>query len=861
MEAPGSLQIMITVSLQNRDIPPMAHKLLDITPTPDVLVALTRTPITPLDAISELIDNAIDSFRAAEIAGNPAPIRHVVVDVPGLSQVDRGEGVVRVRDTGPGLTEQQLADAMRAGYTNKNHFDTLGLFGMGFNIASGKLGRVTKLISARSNDDQAIRVMLDLPELVQSGTFEVKAEKVDRPPGLEHGTIVEIRGWWPGGDANHRFIRELAKIPKANLRDRIGRRYATALRDSEKGIQITVNGEQCRAFEHCAWSDERFVERPEYGRIPAIIRVNEVLGTSRRCLHDGVDFRGAETCPRCGNTESREIPQRVHGWVGIQRFDDKDSFGIDLIRNGRAIRTDEKEAFFVYEDPISGKNEREYPVDGQYGRIVGEIHLDHVPVDFQKQNFQTTSEEWNSAITYLRGASLLPGKWPDGQPNKSPISLLFQGYRRVRRFGRADMYMGQYNTAKQKAERIPREVEVDYYERFRNRREGYYDDAKWWELVESATEPPVEAFPECPDCGFQNVSDAESCGGCGEVLNGRPCLNTECQKKILRSADVCPHCGTDQHPEVRFPWRCAACQSENKPGDDRCHTCGSPEGAPHPANPELLRERSEVQPDLGAASLVVTLGNGKQTDPLDISVRIVHQPIFAAYGRPPVPLVTEIKPGTLTVFVDLSHPIFVSSGVRPEYLIASEAAQYVHQLYPALHGKPGHTIAVLTAELLMQGWGDAVTDNPDTVREDIRQLFNNIVERVLDAPYAGDFYDELSESDQQVMAKEMISAGVDLAELGLLKGGGYLKYCSRDTITDFFGRYPETWFGGKVWSDPWPSETELGPVVAGKLQDDLQLKYLRCLQDCASYLRYEQPEQLLVIRARAAAEFLSNKLS
>jgi hypothetical protein len=839
----------------------MAHKLLDITPTPAVLVALTRTKISPLDALSELIDNAIDSFQAAEIAGTPSPVRHVVIDIPGLSQVDRGEGVVRVRDTGPGLSEQQIADAMSAGYTSKNHFDTLGQFGMGFNIATGKLGKITRVVSARVEDDRAVQVTLDLPQLVRGEKFEVTADQIERPQGVEHGTIVEVREWWPTGDANHGFIRELARIPRATLRERIGRRYGTILRDPSRGIRITLNGEPCRAFEHCVWSETRFLERPGHGRIPALIPIDEVVGRSRRCLFDGADFRGAVECPRCGRTESREVPQRIHGWVGIQRFDDKDDFGIDLVRNGRAIRVDEKEAFFVYEDPVTGKSEREYPIDQQYGRIVGEIHLDHVPVDFQKQAFQTSSEDWDTAIGILRGGSLLPSKWSEDQPNQTPVSRLFQGYRKVRNFGRADMYMGVYNTAKQKAERISREIEKDFFERFQSREEGYYDDARWWDLVESATEPPIEELPECPECAFQNVKDVETCGGCGVVLVGRSCLNSDCGKKILRSASVCPHCGTDQDPEVRFPWRCAVCQTDNKPTDDRCGTCGSPEGAPHPANPDILRERSEIQPDLGASALVVTLGNGNPTDPIDVSVRAVYQPIVATYSRPPVPLVTEIKPGILTVFVDLTHPVFASSGVRPEYLIAAEAAQYLYQLHPKMHGKPGHTVAVLTTDLLMQGWGDAVADNPETVRDDIRRLFSNIIERILDVPEATDFYDELPEADQVSMAKEMISAGVDLAELGRLKSGGYLKYCSRDTIADFFGRYPAPWFGGSVWSDPWPNEKELGTVVAGRLQDDLRLKYLRCLQDCASYLRYEQPEQLLVVRAKAAVEFLTNKLS
>ncbi|MCI3276482.1 ATP-binding protein [Streptomyces cylindrosporus] len=841
----------------------MAHKLLDITPTPQVLVALTRTPITPLDALSELIDNAIDSFRAAEVSGSPSPVRQVLIEVPGAAEVRRGEGIIRVRDTGPGLTEEQIADAMRAGYSSKNHFDTLGLFGMGFNIATGKLGRVTRVICARTEQKHAIQVTLDLPRLLQTGAFTVHAEQVEKPRGLEHGTVVEIRGWWPEGDANRGFIRDLVKIPKNTLRDRIGRRYATLLR-GEVGapVVISVNSERCRAFEHCVWSESRFVERQGHGKIPAQIRFDEEVDRSRRCLHDGAEFGAADACPRCGRRDSREIAQRVRGWVGIQRFDDQNDFGIDLIRNGRAIRIAEKSAFFEYTDETVGKVEREYPIDQQYGRIIGEVHVDQVPVDFQKQNFQQSSTEWQAALQFLRGGSLLPTKWKDGERNDSPISRLFQGYRKVRNFGRADMYMGQYNPAKGKADRISRETERAYYQRFLDREPGYHDDERWWELVERATEPPLEELPECPDCGFQNPSGAEACGGCSRVLDGRPCLNAACRQVIARSATACSHCGASQTPKIELPWTCAFCRTENKAGDEHCRECGIVEGAPHPASPEALAPGSEENAELGASRLTVTLADGRASDPLDITVRTVARPIIAAHGCPPVPLVTDVKSGHLTIYTYLSHPAFTAMGVRPEYLIASEAGQYLHALHANLRGRPGHTVSALTAELLKEGWGDTIAENADTVRDDIKSLFNSITEKLLDAPHADDFYDELDEAQQRAMADSVITSGVDLSELERLKTtGAYLRYCDRDTLAAFFARYPQGWFGGRVWRDPWPHSSALGPVVAEKLQHELSIKYLRCLEDCASYIRYEQPERLLVVRARAAAEFLSDKLS
>ncbi len=160
--------------------------------------------------------------------------------------------------------------------------------------------------------------------------------------------------------------------------------------------------------------------------------------------------------------------------------------------------------------------------------------------------------------------------------------------------------------------------------------------------------------------------------------------------------------------------------------------------------------------------------------------------------------------------MDLSHAVFASSGLRPEYLIASEAAQYLYQLHPELHGKPGHTVAALTTDLLMQGWGDAVTDNPETVREEIRQLFDDITGRILDVPEARDFYDELPEADQMTMAQEMVSAGVDLAELGSLKTGGYLKYCSRSVIANFFGKHPAPGLAAEYGLTPGPVKQSWG---------------------------------------------------
>lgn len=844
----------------------MTVKQLDITPTPQVLVALSHTPLKPLDAVSELIDNAVDSFRRGEEFGKAQRIRHVRLDIPGYSEVERGEGVVRVRDSGPGLSEDQIAQAMRAGFSSKNQYGSLGLFGMGFNIATSKLGRATTVISARSEDSDAVRVVLDLPQLLKKGTFAVTADRVEKPQGLEHGTVVEVRDWWRGEEANGGFIRQLARLPKKQLRDMVGRRYSTLLRgDGEQALHIAVNGEPCRAHEHCVWHESRFVEHPKFGNIPAKMSIDKVLGRSYRCWNDGALIGESDECPECGGRDGQEVVRRVHGWVGIQRYDDANEYGIDLVRNGRTIRAGEKSAFFSFTNPTTGLEEREYPMDSQYGRIVGEVHLDHVEVDFLKQDFQRNTLEWVEVMEHLRGRSMLPSSWEKSgeAPNDSPVSLLFQGYRRVRKIGRADMYPGYYDPAKDKAVRISREREEELKRRFRNKEPGYYDDAKWWELVESANEPPIEELPECEECGFQNTPDVETCQGCTRILLGKHCVNDACVEEIPRSAQSCPHCGESQVAKVQIPWACAFCGCDNKAGTESCGTCGTMQGAPHPASPEALRAMAEENEELSAHRLSIDLVNGKATDPLDVAVSVAVRPIVAAYQQPPVPLVTHMSAGRLVVYIDLAHQAFTLMGIRPEYLLAAEAAQYLYTLHSdsRLRSHPGHSIATLTSQLLKVGWADSVADNADTVRDEIKELFNTLRERLVNAPNAADFYDELDESQQKSLADSVINSGVDLREMDRLRSSGaYLRHCDHESLVAFFNWNASTWFGGRVWSEPWPGDA-LGPVVAAKVGEELHTKYLRCLEDCASYLRYEQPERLLVVRARAAVDFLNGKLA
>lgn len=835
----------------------MTSDVLDITPDPKVLVALTHTPLKPLDALCELIDNAIDSFRAARIEATPEAHPMIQITVPGESEARGGGGVVRVVDNGAGLDRDGLANALKAGFSGKNRYDTLGLFGMGFNIATGKLGQRTTVITAKRGNTKALKVVLDLVAIQRSKTFEVPVEEIDKPDELAHGTWVEVSNWWPEGSANAAFIFSLAKVTKPKLREQIGRRYATILRStSEDRIRVRLNNESVSGFEHCVWSEERFVERQGWGMIPAQIRVDHIVSSQQRCKNDGALLSpGSGECAECGGGEFTTVDERIHGWVGIQRFDDSDRFGIDLIRNGRAIRVAEKDAFFTFTDGI--ESIKEYPVDQQYGRIVGEIHLDRVPVDFGKQDFQRSSEEWIRATEFLRGGSLLPSKWASDSRNETPVSKLFQGYRKIRNFGRPDMYMGRYDSTQRKAVRISRDVESEYYERFLKRESGYYDDQQWWELVEGAGVPDVERLEACAHCGFEGLPGADVCEGCNAILRGKPCL--ECGEEIAASSLSCPACGVSQIPEVLEPWLCSVCDATNDVDADSCSQCGCIRGARNPASEESLSANATANLELSFEDRRFALPGGRQSEPLDVAVFEVS-PILPTWNEPGVPALTFKTPGSIRIFIDTSHEAFTRLGMRPEEAVAIEAAQYLHDVNSALAGRKEHSVQNIAAVVLASVWGDRLASGPDQVAEAVRSLFGKIAERLSECAEAADFYAEMDPFETRELADHLITAGL-LDRLGEMKQDGtYLRYASAGVIARFFRFSPQSWFGS-VWKRHLQNPADVGQEAAENANQQLIGVVSRCLDDCSAYVRYRDQDPLIVVRVRAAKDYLEDLLT
>lgn len=837
----------------------MTELKFNLTPDPKVLIALTHTPLQPLDALCELIDNAIDSFNVAKLQGAPIEFPLVVVDLPGTAEINRGEGSVRVRDNGPGLTADLAEKALRAGYSGNRPYDSLGLFGMGFNIASGKLGQVTRFLTARKEDNDALEAVVDLIAMQDSRSYDVPAKRISKPAEFTHGTLVEVKRWWAEGNPNNGFVKKLVSYGKNEIRRQLGRRYATILLQDK--VRILVNNDPCEPFEHCVWSDSRSLDRKGHGKIPAVFRFNEVVGTQNRCSNcNDLIKQGENECPTCKSQSFRTLEERIRGWVGIQRFDDANDFGIDMVRNGRAIRIGEKSAFFEFTDEFK-KLIKDYPVDSLYGRIVGEVHLNHIPVDFLKQDFQRSSPEWQRAMSYLRGDSSLQPSQPNADANQSPVFTLYQGYRKVRNFGKADMYMGVWDADADKPRRVSRDLEREYYEKFKAKQPGYYDDAEWWKLVEQADQRPLPELIDCPECQAQNLKEQEQCQVCGYVLIGKTCLNPECAKTIAKSAVSCGFCGTSQVPEVKEPWKCEVCGEGNPPEADTCRRCTKTRGTEHPASIGYLKNNADKDDDLSAPGCSVELADGNYSQPIDVFTFVTRVPIEVAWQGPRVPMLA-FKGEQVEIFIDKTHPLFKTYRMRVEPMVAAEIGQYLFEANRRLltQTKAGaHSISNLTWLVLQKRWADSLEDSADDIKEDIRRLFDAIRGRLpaLVKDQAEDLFEDLSEDQKKSMVARMLGRNLDISKLGQMKSTGeYFTYVDEDTVVGIFRKLPGLFFDGGVWTLAYSGITDLPETVLREAQNRILAKHLNCLEDCAGFLNYDAPENLISQRARASVDFL-----
>ena len=194
----------------------------DLQPDPRILPMLGEINLVQWRCLAELVDNSVDGFLSAKRQDNPVADPEVHIAVP---TSDSGSAKITVRDNGPGMSSEILETAVRAGWSGNTPVDSLGMFGMGFNIATARLGTVTTVWTTHRDDAEWHGLKIDFNALQQQRHFRtphLKREKVDPH---EHGTEVSIEflkpeqhAWFARAANRSKISRELSKTYSAMLR-------------------------------------------------------------------------------------------------------------------------------------------------------------------------------------------------------------------------------------------------------------------------------------------------------------------------------------------------------------------------------------------------------------------------------------------------------------------------------------------------------------------------------------------------------------------------------------------------------------------------------------------------------------------
>lgn len=164
---------------------------VDITPSPRILRTLGEIPFQPWQCIAELVDNSVDAFAEASRAGVVLPEKKITVTWSSEA-VGAPSRTIEIVDTGPGMSLEQLQNAARAGYSSNDPVNNLGLFGMGFNISTARLGENTRLLSATAESAEWTGIEIDFAGLISAKSYSALVITEPKKTPGEHGTRVVV---------------------------------------------------------------------------------------------------------------------------------------------------------------------------------------------------------------------------------------------------------------------------------------------------------------------------------------------------------------------------------------------------------------------------------------------------------------------------------------------------------------------------------------------------------------------------------------------------------------------------------------------------------------------------------------------
>lgn len=717
----------------------------DLQPAPRILPMLGEITLAQWRCVAELIDNAVDGFLQAKRAGHSVVDPQVHVQIPTL---DTPSAHLSVRDNGPGMAPETLALAVKAGWSGNNAIDSLGMFGMGFNIATARLGSRTTVWTYTEHDQERHGLVIDFDELLRNRTFRTRHLTQPKPDPLQHGTEIRIenlkleqRAWLCKNANISRIKRELSMAYSAMLR----------ADGSPLSFKLFVNNMQVAPHNHCTWSPDRGVETTRHGFVPAVITIDRKLADRSFCNDCWQWLHSSDQglCPACGKASGvvRRI-RHVHGWVGLQRYLSSADFGIDFIRNGRKIEIANKDIFIWTGDDGS---EVEYPIDDprNRGRFVGEIHVDHCRVNYTKDRFDRNDPAWEETIRILRGdGPLRPDKAAEAGfgHNEAPLFRLFQAYRRTSpgnmklAGGWKKVLVVQENS---RAEEMAR--------KYQDGDPVHLTDQKWWDLVEDQDNQLLLGGGGATKGGGSTQPSTAGAGG-GGLFKGKGAKPT---------TPPGPTSGSTSTP------------------------------APPPVRNEMKSLSREYRHEATSLRWDVHAYAVKSND--------------SGLGGPEKPWrLTRNNAGVYEFLANIDHPAYRSATLTELdallWQLAESAVDSRRQTTPL-------DFPTVVAEL-RERYAGTLRLEPDVLSRAAIERLNEIAgawrSGSIDAKDYEALFDEMPQRARETMGTIMAVAGVT-NQRNVVSDGGFLMHASPAIVVDFFVRYPHLFLDGRCWDDPYES--------------------------------------------------------
>ena len=724
----------------------------DIRPDPRVLPMLGEINLDLWRCVAELIDNSVDGFLHAVKRGDRLDAPTVLVNLPNsLAPTAR----VHVRDNGPGMDPDTLQKAVSAGWTGNNPIDNLGLFGMGFNIATARLGSLTRVRTTRAGDREWHVLEIDFDALRRRHDFRTPHIVEPKVDPSETGTEVIISRLKP------EQLQALSRTRMLNrIRGELSRTYAAMLRPHGMPIEfrLEVNGQPLRPRNPCTWDHDRMVELSDGSRLPPTIRIDTTLSPRRYCMDCMRWLTAGETScvsPACRIVER---PRRVRGWIGLQRYAHETDYGFDFLRNGRKIEFGVKE-LFTWTDP-DGAMEKDYPIDdirGNRGRFVGEIHLDHCRVSYDKTRFERSDPAWEEMVEIVKGQGPLQPTKARGFPqNTSPLYRLYQAFRRNQPRNRGGTGWERLLSYPDKAQT------EDWVRQFHEGAPEFQDDAKWFELVEAAERSALRTG------GGRDPSGLEESGGgipAGLIDDSEP--------------------AGDPRPSVRDPRFAPAAPLIVPP-------------AAQPAR-RLLPELSGTYRVPGGPEVRVEAFEGVPEDP-------------GLEGKPWTLIMSQVTTRTRLFLADPRNQVFRSATFTLLDALLIAIARVVEDASRGGGAPIDFRDALVSLRLAHAG--DHALDATRIVAgavAGLSELARSLAGRI-DGDTSAALFDELSADEKREVLLRMAHRGVTNSA-GLLANGGFVEYLDWYGLRSLFERQPQLFFDGQFWDAPYEG-IDLGDVAA-----------------------------------------------